>query len=116
MLIPTSDLIISDFLPEEIRTVMEQGYAFKPSAPAPLSAAPPSEYPREAFGTRSSVDISRISHRLEVVKKPENGNALSPKAPHILFDSQDSDTPNTPEEEHHADIENAKEGSKLQPR
>lgn len=37
---------------------MEQGYAYRPSAPAPLSAAPPSEYPREAFGTRSSIDLA----------------------------------------------------------
>jgi hypothetical protein len=47
---------------------MEQGYAYKPSAPAPLSAAPPSEYPREGFGTRSSVDLSsaaRSLHRAE---------------------------------------------------
>ncbi|MCO5555862.1 hypothetical protein L7F22_009407 [Adiantum nelumboides] len=47
------------FLPDEIRTVMEQGYAYRPSQPAPLSAAPPSDYPREAFGTRSSVDLSQ---------------------------------------------------------
>lgn len=50
------------FLPDDIRTVMEQGYAFRPSAPAPLSAAPPPEYPREAFGTRSSMDLSRAAN------------------------------------------------------
>ena len=70
----------ADFLPEDIRTVMEQGYAFKPSAPAPLSAAPPSEYPREGFGTRSSMDLSRASHRMEHVKGAAKDQ--------VLFDSQ----------------------------
>jgi hypothetical protein len=88
-------VIIVDFLPEDIRTIMEQGYAYKPSAPAPLSAAPPSEYPREAFGTRSSVDLSRLSVRMEPGKSKTgdiNGKGSGVGAPpHILFDTEDVD-------------------------
>jgi hypothetical protein len=79
-----------DFLPEDIRTTMEQGYAYKPSAPAPLHAAlPPVEYPREAFGTRSSVDLVnalRANHRSDA---PKGSNDLNGKAPHVLFDTED---------------------------
>lgn len=76
---------------------MEQGYAFKPSAPAPLSAAPPSEYPREGFGTRSSVDLAsaaRAGLRMEAGKvKSTNGHAsgIGAGPPHVLFDTEDAD-------------------------
>ena len=71
---------------------MEQGYAFKPSAPAPLSAAPPSEYPREAFGTRSSMDLSRIPHAKPSPNVTAVGAAASSLAPpHVLFDAERGD-------------------------
>lgn len=79
---------------------MEQGYAFKPSAPAPLSAAlPPSGYPREAFGTRSSVDLV-LAERANHLPKVNTTNDTNGKAPHILFDTEDV------EEEDNADESN----------
>ncbi|PWN92172.1 PAP2-domain-containing protein [Acaromyces ingoldii] len=50
------------FLTDEMRVAMEQNYAYRPSEAAPMSAAPPANYPREAFGTRSSMDLARLSN------------------------------------------------------
>jgi hypothetical protein len=77
---------------------MEQGYAYKPSAPAPLSAAPPVDYPREGFGTRSSIDLAgaaRVNSRMEA-GKVTGTNGLP--GPHVLFDSQESGQANTGDE------------------
>lgn len=80
---------------------MEQGYAFRPSAPAPLSAAPPpSGYPREAFGTRSSMDISSAARLSGASPRKENMaddvelSANTHKSPHVLFDQDTSDNEN----------------------
>ncbi|PWN33257.1 PAP2-domain-containing protein [Meira miltonrushii] len=64
------------YLPDEIRTIMEQGYAYRPSQPAPTSAAPPSDYPREAFGTRSSTTTKKDGSVLFALGQDEEDDDL----------------------------------------
>lgn len=71
-LIHTASLLLPDFLSDEMRVAMEQNYAYRPSEAAPMSAAPPVDYPREAFGTRSSMDLTR----------PTNDNGETGGRPH----------------------------------
>ncbi|PWN46931.1 PAP2-domain-containing protein [Violaceomyces palustris] len=57
------------FLPDEMRTAMEQNYPYRNSAPAPTSAAPPASRPRAAF---ASLDTSNTNEILAMNDLPRS--------------------------------------------
>lgn len=68
----------SDFLTDEMRVAMEQNYAFKPSAAAPVSALPAATVPRDGFGMRSSLDVSRSGGAADASVPPTRPDLVRP--------------------------------------
>ncbi|SJX61695.1 related to AUR1-inositol phosphorylceramide synthase [Sporisorium reilianum f. sp. reilianum] len=89
------------FLTDAMREAMEQHYPYRNSAPAPTSAAPPSNRPDQAFastGTATQDSIALDTLRTNggapyiTAQGGVNGDVESQKTPEVIFSIDDSAT------------------------
>ncbi len=86
------------FLTDELREAMEQHYPYRNSAPAPTSAAPPSNRPDQAFASTATANGGSIA--LDTLRGGApyisgqggvHGDEESQKKPEVIFSIDDGD-------------------------